>query len=194
MKFNRVCRAAEEISNLGSLNFFSKSFKTEAKIAGPRVWTSTRASLEILEGSVRCFLETWKSLSLSISSKMQSNFHLDNLCVLLAQSLTASEGGEGVVDGGGGRCQPLLPPGPDGGTAKVDHQRAHLTWEWNHTDETRIQCELHLNQSTLCSEKHVRSKPGSHLAFKRLEVAGVLLCCSQDLASCSPSHSCHYCK
>ena len=33
----------------------------------------------------------------------------------------------------------------------------------------------------------------THLAFKRLEVAGILLCCSQDLAPCSPSHSCHYC-
>ena len=131
MKSNRVRRAAEDISNLGSLNFFSKSFKTEANIAGPRVWTSTRASLESLEGSVSCFLETWKSLSLSISSKTQSNIHLDNLCVLFAQSLTASKGGEGVVDGGGGRSQPLLPLGPDGGTAKVDHQRAHLTWEWN---------------------------------------------------------------
>ena len=52
---------------------------------------------------------------------MQSNFHLDNLCVLLAQSLTASEGGEGVVDGGGDRSQPLLPLGPDGGTTEVDN-------------------------------------------------------------------------
>ena len=59
--------------------------------------------------------------------KTQSNIHLNNLCVLLAQSLIASEGGEGVVDGGGGRSKPLMPPGPDGGTTKVDHQRTHLT-------------------------------------------------------------------
>ena len=53
--------------------------------------------------------------------KTQRIIHLDNLCVLLAQSLTASEGGEGVVDGGGDRSQPLLPLGPDGGTTEVDN-------------------------------------------------------------------------
>ena len=56
-----------------------------------------------------------------ICLKTQGNFHLNNLCVLLAQSLTASEGGEGVVDGGGDRSQPLLPLGPDGGTTEVDN-------------------------------------------------------------------------